>query len=130
MLILPLHVTHNLLTHTVIAFDVVHGRDAAGRPTITQGTDYNITDANAQPARYKDIQLLPEGAQSDGALVFHTRAPLKAADVSNGSSSGDQTYIRHNGDIWKVWGIQNWKPHSPIGRYILTRYVNIDGTIT
>lgn len=130
MLILPLHVTHNLLTHTVQAFDVVHGKDAAGRPVITQGGDYDITDANAQPARYKDIQLLPEGAQSDGALVFHTRTTLKAADVSNGASTGDQTYIRHNGDIWKVWGIQNWKPHSAIGRYILTRYVNIDGTIT
>lgn len=130
MLILPLHVTHNLLTHTVQAFDVVHSKDSAGRPVIAQGDDYPITDANAQPARYKDIQLLPEGAQSDGALVFHTRAELKAADVRNGASSGVQTYVRHNGDIWKVWGTQNWKPHSPIGRYILTRYVNIDGTIT
>lgn len=130
MLILPLHVTHNLLTHTVAAFDVLHGRDVSGRPLITQEADYSITDANAQPARYKDIQLLPEGAQSDGALVFHTRYPVKAADVVSGASTGDQTYIRHNGDIWKVWGTQNWKPHSPIGRYILTRYVNIDGTIT
>lgn len=130
MLILPLHVTHNLLTHTVKAFDVLHGRDVSGRPTITQGVDYDITDANVQPATYKLIQLLPEGAQSDGTQVMHTRAIIKAADVRNGSSSGDQTYIRHNGDIWKAWAIQDWKPHSVIGRYLLTRYVNIDGTIT
>lgn len=129
MLILPLHITHNLLTHTVVAFDVVHGRDAAGRPTITQGADYPITDANVQPASYKQIQLLPEGAQSDGTQVFHTRAEVKAADNSNGSTNQVQTYIRHNGDIWKLWAIQNWKPHSRIGRYLLTRYVNVDGSI-
>jgi hypothetical protein len=129
MLILPIHVTHNLLTHTVVAFDVVHGRDVAGRPVITQGADYDIKDANAQPARYNDIKLLPEGAQSDGALVFHTAMPIYAADVRNGVSIGNQTYIRHNGDIWKAWGIQNWKPHAVIGRFLLTRYVNVDGSI-
>ena len=130
MLILPLHVTHNLLTHTVQAFDVTHGRDVSGRPTITQGADYAITDANVQPAGDKLIALLPEGAMSNGAQVMHTRASIKAADVRNGQSFGVQTYIRHNGEIWKAWAIQNWKPHSPIGRYILTKYVNVDGTIT
>lgn len=130
MLILPLHVTHNLLTHTVQAFDVTHGRDASGRPVITQGANYAITDANVQPASYKLIQLLPEGAQSDGALVMHTRKAISIADNANGSSTGVQTYIRMNGDIWKAWQVQNWKPHSPIGRYILTKYVNVDGTIT
>lgn len=129
MLILPIHLTHNLLTHTVNAFDVTLGRDAAGRPTITQGPDYDITDANVQPANYRQIALLPEGAQSDGAQVFHTRAPVKAADNSNGSTNSVQTYIRHNGDLWKVWAIQNWKPHASIARYMLTRYVNVDGSI-
>lgn len=130
MLILPLHVTHNLLTHTVAAFDVVHGRDASGRPTIVQGVDYSITDANVQPAGDKLVALLPEGAQTDGAQVMHTTAPLKQATNVNGSTSGDQTYIRHNGDIWKVWAVQNWKPHAKLGRYVLTRYVNVDGAIT
>lgn len=130
MLILPLHVTHNLLTHTVAAFDVVHGRDVSGRPTIVQGADYNITDANVQPAGDKLVALLPEGAQTDGAQVMHTAVQLKQATNVNGSTSGDQTYIRHNGDIWKVWAVQNWKPHAKLGRYILTRYVNVDGTIT
>jgi len=129
MLILPIHVTHNLLTHTVQAFDVTFGRDAAGRPTIAQGADYPITDANVQPASYKQVALLPEGAQTDGTQVFHTREPVKAASNTNGAANGVQTYIRHNGDLWKVWAIQNWKPHASIGRYLLTRYVNIDGSI-
>lgn len=130
MLILPLHVTHNLLTHTVQAFDVAFGRDAAGRPTIAQGDDYDINDANVQPASYKLVQLLPEGAQADGALVMHTRKAIAIAGNANGFTSGVQTFLRMNGDIWKAWQVQNWKPHSPIGRYILTRYVNVDGTIT
>lgn len=130
MLILPLHVTHNLLTHTVQAFDVTLGKDVSGRPTSVQGADYPITDANVQPAGYKQIALLPEGARSDGVQVFHTRTQVKAADVRNGATNGVQTYIRHNDEIWKVWAIENWKPHSAIGRYLLTKYVNIDGSIT
>ena len=130
MLVLPLHVTHNILSHTVLAFDVTHGRDAAGRPSIVQSADYGIADANVQPAGDNLVALLPEGAQTDGAQVMHTRSQLKAATNVNGSSSGAQTYIRHNGNIWKVWAIQDWRPHAAIGRYILTRYVNIDGTIT
>lgn len=130
MLILPLHVTHNLLTHTVAAFDVLHGRDVSGRPTISQGADYDITDANVQPAGDDLVALLPEGAQTDGVLVMHTRAAIKIATNVNGSSSGNQTYIRMNGNIWKAWAVQNWRPHAVIQRYLLTRYVNVDGTIT
>lgn len=130
MLVLPIHVTHNRLLHTVAAFDVTHGRDASGRPTIVQGADYSVTDANVQPASDKLVALLPEGAQADGTQVMHTSRALFAATNVNGSSSGVQTYIRHNGDIWKVWGIQNWQPHAKIGRYLLTRYVNVDGSIT
>lgn len=130
MLILPLHVTHNMLTHTVVGFDVTHGRDASGRPTIVQGSNFDIKDANVQPASDKLIALLPEGAQADGTQVMHTRRVLFSATNANGSTSGVQTYIRHNGDIWKVWGIQNWRPHARIGRYLLTRYVNVDGSIT
>ena len=129
MLILPLHVTHNLLSHTVVAFTVTHSRDAAGRPVIAQGANFNITDANVQPASDKLVALLPEGAQADGTLVMHTRTVLSEATNANGSTTGVQSYIRHNGDIWKVWGIQNWQPHAVIGRYLLTRYVNVDGSI-
>lgn len=130
MLILPLHVTHNLLIHGNDAFDVTHGRDAAGRPIIDQGDDYRITDSNTQPAGDDLVALLPEGAQTDGALVMHTAYPVKIATNVNGGTSGVQTYVRHNGNIWKVWAIQDWAPHNRLKRYILTRYVNVDGSIT
>lgn len=130
MLILPIHVTHNRLTHTVTAFNVTHGRDAYGRPAVVQGADYQITDANVQPAGDELVKLLPEGAQKEGAVVMHTRATLYAAsNESGGTSTEAQSYIRHNGQIWKAWQVQNWAPHTKIGRYILTRYVDADGTI-
>ena len=130
MLILPLHVTHNLLTHTVTAFNVTHGRDASGRPQIVQGSDFNISDANVQPAGDDTVALLPDGAQTDGALVMHTRELIRIATNVNGSVNGVQTYIRFNGNIWKAWAAQDWAPHAVIKRYILTRYVNVDGGIT
>lgn len=129
MIILPLHVTHNILTHPVQAFDVSHLVDARGRHSVVQGADYTITDANVQPAGYRVLAMLPEGAQADGVQVMHTRADIKEATNVNGSTSGVQTYIRHNGDIWKATSLENWKPHSVIGRFLLTRYVNVDGGI-
>jgi hypothetical protein len=130
MLILPLHVTHNLLIHGNPAFDVTHGRDASGRATVVQGPDYTITDSNTQPAGDDLVALLPEGAQTDGAQVMHTAFPIKIATNVNGAATGVQTYVRHNGNIWKAWAIQDWAPHNKLKRYILTRYVNIDGNIT
>lgn len=129
MLILPLYVTHNLLIHGNWAFDVEHRRDAAGRPIIIQGVDYRITDSNTQPASDELVALLPEGAETDGAQVMHTAFPIKIATNVNGATSGFQTYVRHNGNIWKAWAIQDWAPHNRLKRYILTRYVNIDGSI-
>lgn len=46
------------------------------------------------------------------------------------SVSGKQTYARHNGLLWKAWGLQNWAPHQTIARYILTQYHDTDGNIT
>lgn len=129
MLILPLHVTHNILTHAVTAFDVTNSRDAAGRPLASQGDDYTVHDANVQPASDDLVALLPEGAQTDGVLVMHTRVRLKIATNRNGSQVGEQSYIRMNDNVWKVWAIQDWRPHAVIQRYLLTRYIDIDGQI-
>lgn len=130
MLILPLQVTHNQLAHGSPAFDATHGRDAAGRPSIVQGADYQIADASIQPAGDDLVALLPEGAQTDGAQLMYTAYPVKIATNVNGSTSGVQTYVRHNGNIWKAWSIQDWAPRGSLNRYILTRYVNVDGNIT
>ena len=129
MIVLPIQVTHNVLVHSAVAFDVTHGRDAYGRPAILQGVDYTITDFNIQPASDDLVKLLPEGAQSDGTLVAHTRAKLKVAGITSAATNNVQTYVRFNGNIWKTWATQDWNPHTLIGRYILTRYVDVEGVI-
>lgn len=129
MLILPVQVTHNILAHPVVAFDVDHGRDPHGRPTVTQGADYVISDASIQPADDDMVKMLPIGAQAEGAQLMYTSHPVKLASNFNGGSTGWQTYVRLNGDVWKAWALQDWNPRTTIKRYILTRYVNVDGSV-
>lgn len=121
MLKLPLHVTHNLLKHSVTVFEVVYGRNSEGEAQAAVGPDTTIS-ANVQPAGYRQLQLLPEGAQTEGAMVMHTDAPIYVAD--NGQPR--QTYVRHVGQIWKATAVENWNPHSSIGRWILTRHLDIN----
>lgn len=121
MLLLPLHVTHNLLTHVEQVFEVTYGRDAEGASTAVQGADHAVS-MNLQPAGPKLVALLPEGAQGDGAKVMHTSAPIYVAD---NDGTGMQTYVRHGGEVWKVNQVENWQPHSPIGRWLLTRHLDI-----
>lgn len=129
MLVLPVQVTHNILAHGVVGFDAHHGRDSRGRPVIDQGPDYSIGDASLQPASDEVVSMLPAGAQIEGAMLMYTRHPVKIASNVNGSVVGDQTYVRMNGEVWKAWTVQDWNPRTTIGRYVLTRYVNIDGTV-
>lgn len=127
MIVLPLNPVLNLFGSSVTVFDVVQGRDSDGIPIdATPSPDRNIFGI-IQPAGDKDIRLLPEGQQSDGAYILHTPAPVFAADNVQGGESNRQTYVRHAGNIWKVWRIQKWNPHQRIARYIITRYVNVNG---
>lgn len=56
--------------------------------------------------------------------------PRLRANVGNTASlAGLQTYVRHAGEIWKAWGVGDWRPHQKIARYILQRYFDTDGKI-
>lgn len=127
MIILPLFPAFNLFASKVVVFDVVQGRDADGIPIdATPEADRNIS-AVIQPAGDKDVRLLPEGQQSEGAYVMHTAAAVSAADNAQNAQTQRQTFVRHSGNIWKVQKIQDWTPHQKIARYIITRYVNTNG---
>lgn len=121
MLKLPIHVTHNLLSHPVVLFDVVYGRNAEGEAAATQEPDRTVV-GNLQPAGYRQLQLLPEGAQTEGAKVFHTDAPVFVCD----NGQGRQTYIRHGGQNWKCIAVEDWSPHATIGRWLATRHLDIN----
>jgi hypothetical protein len=128
MLRLPLHLTHNLLRHNLTVFDVAYGRSALGVPTADQEAD-RIISGNLQPASDDVVALLPEGAQSEGAKVLHTTATIHMATNINGGEFERQTFLRHGGQLWKAWKLQDWSDHSPIGRWIFIRYVDVSGAI-
>lgn len=110
----------------VIAFDETNTRNARGEGSRTASANRQITGI-IQPAGDKLTALLPQGARTDGAMVLHTSGSINACDLSGAvGSSGVQTYIRHAGEIWRVWGLQNWTPHSPIKRYLLTKHARTD----
>lgn len=48
---------------------------------------------------------------------------------SMGTGAGVQTYVRRAGKLWKAWGVGDWRPHTNIGRYILTQYFDSDAVI-
>lgn len=121
MLRLPIHVTHAVLSHLETMFDVVYSRNAMGVPVAAVEADRREV-VNLQPAGDELLALLPEGAQTDGAKVMHTVAPVYVA--TNGQ--GRQTYVRHGGQVWKAHAVQNWQPHSRIGRWLLTRHLDVN----
>ena len=129
MLILPLQVTHGMLSHPIVGFDVVWSRNARGEPSEVQEADRTFV-GNLQPAKYKDVKLIPEGAQAGGVLVLHAAiTEISMAGNRNGGQDNRQTYVRSNGDVWKVSSRQNWNPHSQIGKWLLTRYVDVSGAV-
>lgn len=124
-MILPVRAAHNLFTTSIIAYDVTSAR-VKGRAVNTAEPDRKIS-GTIQPANDKTVSLLPEGAESDGAQLLHTDAAISFYDVKATGGINRQTYIRHAGEIWKAWSVQNWSIHSGgINRYILTKYRNVN----
>lgn len=121
MMRLPLHVTHNQVLHQFPAVLVEYTRDSEGQAVANIRSETVMT-GNMQPAGPTLQKLLPEGAETDGAKVLHTTDPVYVA--TNGR--GLQTYIRHRGRLWKANAVEDWGDFSPIGRWMLTRHVDIN----
>lgn len=124
MIVLPLSPVLGVFGSTQTVFDRVHTRNARGEGSSTTEADRALFGV-IQPAGDKLVKLVPEGAQSDGAMVLHTPdASVAAADLTNRNttSTGRQTYVRHGGEVWKVWALQTWTPHTNIRRFLLTKY--------
>lgn len=126
---LPVNAALNVFATAIVAFDIT-GERISGRWTPTQEPDRKIKGI-IQPADDKTVALLPDGAESDGAQILHTSATVSAYDVTNDSEVDRQTYVRHAGEVWKLWKTQNWALHTAgaINRYILTKYRDVDNTV-
>lgn len=125
---LPVRAVLNIFATPIICFDITSEK-VKGRDVTNQDADRKIKGV-IQPADNKAIALLPDGAESDGAQVLHTAAAVSAYDVTNNGEVKRQTYVRHAGEVWKLWRVQNWAIHTGnINRYILTKYRDVNNTI-
>lgn len=123
---LPISGALNVFGSRIQVFDETNTRNARGEGVRTVSVNRLIRGI-IQPAGDKLTALLPQGSRTDGAVVLHTSAPVTACDLSGAvGASGVQTYVRHAGEIWRVWGLQNWAPHSNIKRYLCTKHDRTD----
>mgnify|MGYP003629976293 CR=1 FL=1 len=93
----------------------------ANAPTVA--ADRNIFGV-IQPLTDKKQDQRPTGAKTAGELVLQTAADVYYRDVTQGGSREQrQTFVRHQGEIWRVTGPQDWSNHSGQRRFALTKYV-------
>lgn len=121
MLPLPLGGVVNIFGQQVLAFDVAMVA-IEGKASRTVGADYPIFGV-IQPAGDKAQAIVGPGVKTDGQMILQTRTVLKAVDVTQtGGAATDQSYIRYQGDVWRVFKIQGWADkNTGITRYILAR---------
>ena len=67
-----------------------------------------------QPASQADVERLPEGSRSNGAIVLFTDLELRPAEAPNAVADR----IAYKGVQYEVSGAENWRSHN---RYTLTK---------
>lgn len=115
MISLPLGVPMSLFASALTVYDETNTRNARGEGSRTVSESRTISGV-IQPAGDRALRLLPQGAVPDGAMVLHTAAPVHTGEGAT------QTYLQHAGQVWRVWAVQAWAPHTTIGRYLCTRH--------
>jgi hypothetical protein len=97
------------------AYDVTSST-ANHRQTGTPGADYDVFGP-IQPARPKDLEILPEGDRTSAAVTLHTKSELFIADAG----TDKQTFIKYQGKVWRVAAVGDWDAQG-FRRYVATSY--------
>ncbi len=69
---------------------------------------------NFQPAGQRDVDRLPEGSRTDGAVVLFTDVELRTTDAPNAVADR----VAYQGVTYEVSGLERWPSHK---RYTLTK---------
>lgn len=123
---LPVHLANNIFKTSWTAYDETATR-IKGRAVRVQEPD-RIVVGTIQPAGNKQQTMLPDGANSDGALSIFTNEALYSYDATQNAEIQRQTFVRFEGEVWKIHVVQNWQIHiqTNINKYLATKYVNVD----
>lgn len=123
---LPLGGAADLFVESITVYDVVSTKEV-GRWVDTPGDDYVIGGV-IQTRDERDIQFDSDGSISQGTLMLHTRFDLSAFDLSQDGQTLLQTYVRYEGDVWKLSRLTNWSAKTQNYKlYYMTKYTNIGG---
>jgi hypothetical protein len=121
---LPLACAADFFSETITVYDVVATK-SIGRWVGTPGEDYTISGV-IQTKDERGIKFDSDGAISQGTLMLHTRATLSAYDVSQDGQTLTQTFVRYQGDVWRLSRLTNWNVKTQnVNLYYMTKYVNI-----
>ena len=123
MLPLPVLPALHMLSEKITALDVtgsyVNRRWEDGAP----GADYTFS-GSIQPSTTKELKLLPDGDVSNGAVTITTQTVLLVQDTSqDGGQALAQTYIKFDGDNWRVFGIGGWFGPGGFRKYVCPKYL-------
>lgn len=77
-------------------------------------TEVSSHKGNVQPAQQADIDRLPEGSRTDGAVTLFTDLALRTSESPNAIADR----IMYQGVEYEVSGVERWPSHS---RYTLTK---------
>lgn len=109
------HEAIGIFGRTIAVYDIAE-TVVNHRAIKTPGADYNIFGV-IQPAGERDLQILPEGDRTSGAIVVHTKDDLKIAD----SGSTAESYVRHRGKVYRVRALAPWDDQE-FRRYVATTW--------
>lgn len=112
---LPVAQAISILGRSIVVFDTVE-TVVGGRSTKTPEADRNIF-GTIQPTATRDLEILPEGDRTKGAITVHTREQLSIAD----SGTDRETYIRYYGKVYRVSAEGPWNDHG-FRKYIATTW--------
>lgn len=125
---LPLGGAADFFSEKIVVYDVVGTKsDVGGRWVNTAGEDYTISGV-IQTHDEKAIQFDADGSISQGTLMLHTRFNLSAYDLSQDGQTTLQTFVRYQGDVWRLSRLTNWVNKTQnYNLYYMTKYTNIGG---
>ena len=86
------------------------------RPTHAVGGDYDFFGP-VQPAKPKDLEILPEGDRTKAAITTHTKSNFFIAEPGQDK----QTFIRYLGKVWRIAAVGGWNDQG-FRRYVATSY--------
>lgn len=111
----------------VVVYDETSSRVKGRAQAPTVDPDRNVFGV-IQPLTDKTQSQRPTGARTDGSLVLQTSDPVYYRDVTHGGVREQrQTFVRHQGEVWRAVGPQDWANHSGVRRYVLQKYTGGGG---